>query len=174
MSEDRSDPTHTFRACVQVLKELIDPLGGVIDIRAVKLGDVTMSVLDIWGAEYQENDAMLIRPESLSVISSICARERLPFSVVGEITGSGRVTVHDRDAPPGSITPEDLELEKVSSLAPDPLLPLLPMFCSPTESPEMALRRYLAQCQTRRTISLAVRTFSSRSSSRRPWTPCPL
>jgi phosphoribosylformylglycinamidine synthase len=67
-----------------VLKELIDPLGGVIDIRAVVLGDVTMSVLDIWGAEYQENDAMLIRPASLSLIASICERERLPFSVVGE------------------------------------------------------------------------------------------
>eukprot|EP00959_Pyramimonas_sp_CCMP1952_P183495 3836685-Pyramimonas_sp.AAC.1 len=43
-----------------------------------------MSVLDIWGAEYQENDAMLIKPDSVPVIARICERERLPFSVVGE------------------------------------------------------------------------------------------
>ena len=46
----------------------------------MKLGDATLSVLEIWGAEYQENSAMLINPESLPVIERICARERCPFS----------------------------------------------------------------------------------------------
>jgi hypothetical protein len=47
---------------------------------------------------------------------NIIADTVLAFSplTAGEITGSGRVTVHDRDAPAGSIIPEDLELEKVS------------------------------------------------------------
>lgn len=67
-----------------MLKELVDPLGGTIDIRALIVGDATMSVLDIWGAEYQENDAMLVLPESVPIIAAICQRERLPFSVVGE------------------------------------------------------------------------------------------
>eukprot|EP00238_Polyblepharides_amylifera_P004266 CAMPEP_0196596182 /NCGR_PEP_ID=MMETSP1081-20130531/84635_1 /TAXON_ID=36882 /ORGANISM="Pyramimonas amylifera, Strain CCMP720" /LENGTH=1408 /DNA_ID=CAMNT_0041921059 /DNA_START=152 /DNA_END=4378 /DNA_ORIENTATION=+ len=102
-----------------VLKELIDPLGGVINIRELKVGDATMSVLDLWGAEYQENDAMLIRPEAVNTIATICARERLPFSVVGEITGSGRVTVVDSLAPEGSLCPEDLELEKVLGSMPN-------------------------------------------------------
>ena len=57
-----------------VCKELIYPKGGTLDIRAVKLGDTTLSVLEIWGAEYQENSAMLIAPESLPVIEKICAR----------------------------------------------------------------------------------------------------
>ena len=77
-----------------VVKELIYPKGGEINIRAVKLGDETMSVLEIWGAEYQENSAMLIKPESLPIIEKICARERCPFSPFsGSINGSGRVTV---------------------------------------------------------------------------------
>lgn len=96
-----------------VCKELIYPKGGTLDIRQVKLGDTSLSVLEIWGAEYQENSAMLIAPESLSVIEKICARERCPFSVLGSIDGSGRVKLIDPTAPPGSPVPEDLDLEKV-------------------------------------------------------------
>jgi len=98
-----------------VVKELIYPKGGEINIRAVKLGDETMSVLEIWGAEYQENSAMLIKPESLPIIEKICARERCPFSVLGSINGSGRVTLKDPLAKPGTPGefPEDLDLEKV-------------------------------------------------------------
>ena len=36
-----------------VVKEIIYPLGAKIDVRAVKVGDETLSVLEIWGAEYQ-------------------------------------------------------------------------------------------------------------------------
>ena len=98
-----------------VVKELIYPKGGEINIRAVKLGDETMSVLEIWGAEYQENSAMLIKPESLPIIEKVCARERCPFSVLGSINGSGRVTLKDPLAKPGTVGefPEDLDLEKV-------------------------------------------------------------
>ena len=60
---------------VQV-KEIIYPLGAEIDVREIKLGDETMSVLEIWGAEYQENDALLIKPEARPVLESICERER--------------------------------------------------------------------------------------------------
>ena len=35
-----------------------------------------MSVLEIWGAEYQENDALLIRPADRELLQGICARER--------------------------------------------------------------------------------------------------
>ena len=96
-----------------VCKELIYPKGGTLDIREVKLGDATLSVLEIWGAEYQENSAMLIAPESLPVIEKICARERCPFSVLGAIDGSGRVKLIDPTAPPDAPVPEDLDLEKV-------------------------------------------------------------
>ena len=96
-----------------VVKELIYPGGATIDIRAVNVGDETLSVLEIWGAEYQENDAMLIRPESESVIRALCERERLPMAVLGAIDGSGRVTLLDTHAPEGSPPAEDLDLEDV-------------------------------------------------------------
>lgn len=64
-----------------VVKEIIYPLGAEIDIRAVKLGDATMSVLEIWGAEYQENDCLLIREADRGQLEAICARERCYMQV---------------------------------------------------------------------------------------------
>ncbi len=93
-----------------VVKEIIYPAGARIDIRKVILGDQTLSVLEIWGAEYQENDAILIKPESLELFTELCEREKLPFSVIGEVTGDGYVIVYD--STDGS-TPVNLQLEKV-------------------------------------------------------------
>ena len=44
-----------------VLKEICDPLGARLQIRNIPVGDPTLSVLEIWGAEYQENNAFLVR-----------------------------------------------------------------------------------------------------------------
>ena len=44
-----------------VLKEIVDPAGARIEIREIPVGDQTLSVLEIWGAEYQENNALLLR-----------------------------------------------------------------------------------------------------------------
>lgn len=64
-----------------VVKEIIYPLGAEIDVRAIKLGDQTMSVLEIWGAEYQENDCLLIKPEARPLLEAICERERCLMQV---------------------------------------------------------------------------------------------
>ncbi|MCL7049507.1 hypothetical protein MKW94_018619 [Papaver nudicaule] len=104
-----------------VVKEIIYPKGAKIDIRAIVVGDHTMSVLEIWGAEYQEQDALLVKPESRDLLQSICERERVSMAVLGSISGEGRVTLVDSFAtencrsrglppPPPSV---DLELEKV-------------------------------------------------------------
>lgn len=69
----------------------------------------------------------------------------------GEITGSGRVTLLDRDAPEGALCPEDLELEKVLgdmpnktyhfSRVPNPLAPLaLPAGTSAMDALRKVLR----------------------------------
>jgi phosphoribosylformylglycinamidine synthase len=93
-----------------VLKELVEPQGAVIEIREVPVGDESLSVLEIWGAEYQENDALLLRPESAGHFGALCAREKVPWAVVGRVTGDGRIVVHD--AEDGS-RPVDLALEHV-------------------------------------------------------------
>ncbi|MGB5999821.1 MAG: phosphoribosylformylglycinamidine synthase, partial [Thermoanaerobaculia bacterium] len=93
-----------------VLKEIVEPAGARLGIRNILLGDHTLSVLEIWGAEYQENDALLLRPEHAELFRRLCAREKVPFSFVGEITGDGRVVVYDET---DDTTPVDLELETV-------------------------------------------------------------
>lgn len=74
------------------------------------MGDDTLSVLEIWGAEYQENNALLIRPSDKAVFEAIAKRENCPIRILGEVTGDGKVIV--RDSRDGS-TPVDLPLELV-------------------------------------------------------------
>ncbi len=93
-----------------VLKEIVEPAGARIDIRAVPVGDKTLSVLEIWGAEYQENNALLIRPEHACLFDALCKREKVIYAFVGKVTGDGRVVVFDSK---DNTTPVDLDLEKV-------------------------------------------------------------
>jgi phosphoribosylformylglycinamidine synthase len=102
-----------------VVKEIIYPLGAKINVRKIKLGDPTMSVLEIWGAEYQENDCLLLKQEDCAAFEAICARERCSMQVLGEIDGSGRITLVDPTAPPEAPTPVDLDLEKVLGKMPN-------------------------------------------------------
>jgi phosphoribosylformylglycinamidine synthase len=98
-----------------VLKELVSPAGARVEVREIPLGDDTLSVLEIWGAEYQENDALLVRPGHAETFRAICQRERAPFAVVGRITGDGHMVLHD--AADGT-TPVNLELEHVLGAMP--------------------------------------------------------
>ncbi len=98
-----------------VLTELVEPAGGRIEIRNIQVGDKTMSVLEIWGAEYQERNAFLIKPEHLKGFQAICRREKVNSEVLGEITGDGRIVVHDSW---DNSNPVDLNLNKILSNIP--------------------------------------------------------
>jgi phosphoribosylformylglycinamidine synthase len=78
-----------------VLTELMEIIGGTLDIRQIKLGDKTMSVMSIWSAEFQERYGLLIGLKDRELFQSICARERVNCEILGEITGDGHVTVID-------------------------------------------------------------------------------
>lgn len=93
-----------------VLKELVEKSGGRIEIRNIRVGDPTMSVLEIYVAEYQERNGFLIRPENIGRFQAICAREKVGCEVLGEVTGDLRFVVHDNLD--GS-TPVDFELNEV-------------------------------------------------------------
>ncbi len=93
-----------------VLTELVDPAGGRIEIRNIALGDKTMSVLEIWGAEYQERTALLLNPDRLEEFRAICVREKVNCEMLGEVTGDGRVVVHDAQ---DNTTPVNLELAPI-------------------------------------------------------------
>jgi len=93
-----------------VVKEIIYPAGARIEIRGIQSGDDTLSVLELWGAEYQEQNALLIRADSASRFEGICHREKVPCAFIGKITGDGRIVLHDEAD--GS-APVDLDLEKI-------------------------------------------------------------
>jgi phosphoribosylformylglycinamidine synthase len=93
-----------------VVKEIIYPAGARIEIRNIQVGDNTLSVLEIWGAEYQEQDALLLDPGRRNEFFSLCKREKVPCAVIGEITGDGFIVLHDEHD--GS-TAVNLDLSKV-------------------------------------------------------------
>ncbi len=93
-----------------VLTELVDPIGGRIEIRKINLGDQSLSVLEIWGSEYQERNALLIRPDKLQLLIDICQRERSSYEVLGTITDDGKIVVYDAQ---DKSTPVNLELSKI-------------------------------------------------------------
>jgi phosphoribosylformylglycinamidine synthase single chain form len=93
-----------------VLKELVEKTGGRVDIRRIRVGDPTMSVLEIWVAEYQERNGLLVRAENLQRFEAICRREKVGCENLGAVTGDQRFVVEDsRD----DSTPEDLDLAEV-------------------------------------------------------------
>jgi phosphoribosylformylglycinamidine synthase len=97
-----------------VLKEIAEPAGCKLDLRALLIGDPSLSQLEIWGSEYQENCALLIHgprgSASEKVFDAIAKRENCPYSILGQVTGDGRVVI--QDSKDGSV-PVDLDLEKV-------------------------------------------------------------
>ena len=93
-----------------VLKEISAPNGAEIDIRNMVVGDPTMSVKELWGAEFQENDAMLIREKDRAFLEAVGERENVPVMVMGKITDTGRMVV--KDSKTGE-TAVDLDLELV-------------------------------------------------------------
>ncbi|MCZ6858399.1 MAG: phosphoribosylformylglycinamidine synthase, partial [Gemmatimonadetes bacterium] len=104
-----------------VLKEIVEPAGATIEVRAIPVGDDTLSVLEIWGAEYQEQDALLVRPEHKELLTALCRRERVPVAFVGRVTGDGRIVLHDEVD--GS-TPVNLELADVLGSMPQKVFEL--------------------------------------------------
>ena len=93
-----------------VVKEIIYPAGARINVRKIQLGDNTLSVLEIWGAEYQEQNALLVRPEDIDMFQKICLREKVSSAVIGDISGDGFIILYDKID--GS-TPVNLRLEKI-------------------------------------------------------------
>lgn len=145
-----------------VLKELSDPAGAVIYTSRFQLGDPTLNALEIWGAEYQESNALLLRPVHRDFLDRVSARERCPACFVGTISGDGRIVlVDDRERPVGRNgsgdaplapppTPVDLELDWVLGKMPQKEFflqrnpPLLqPLALPPGLSVRQALERVL-------------------------------
>ena len=92
------------------LPEIVEPAGAVIDLRAIPVGDKTLSVLEIWGNESQERNALLIQPAKLTVLEGIAERENVPIAVVGRVTGDGVLVLLDEvdDSRPVDLPLDDI------------------------------------------------------------------
>uniref|UniRef100_A0A7S4EUI8 phosphoribosylformylglycinamidine synthase n=1 Tax=Chrysotila carterae TaxID=13221 RepID=A0A7S4EUI8_CHRCT len=93
-----------------VLKEICEPLGAKLQVRSILSGDSSLSVLELWGAEYQENCALLLKTEHVELFKQICAREQSPSCFLGQVTGDGRLVLADSA---DNSTPVDLPLSLV-------------------------------------------------------------
>ena len=93
-----------------VLKELVEHAGGRVEIRNIRVGDPTMSVLEIYVAEYQERVGLLISPENIERFQAICDREKVACEVLGEVTGDLRFIVHDNQ---DNTTPVDIKIPEL-------------------------------------------------------------
>ncbi len=93
-----------------VLKELVEEAGGWVDIRKIRVGDPTMSVLEIYVAEYQERNGFLIHPDNIERFKKICDREKVACEVLGEVTGDLRFVLRDSN---DDSTPVDIEIDQL-------------------------------------------------------------
>ncbi|KAB0796519.1 hypothetical protein PPYR_10580 [Photinus pyralis] len=119
-----------------VLKELVEPAGGVIYASKFDLGDPTINALELWGAEYQESNALLCNKEDVDLLKKICERERCPVNFVGEVTGTGKVAlILDEDA---KVQPFNLDLEHVLGKMPQKVFNLrrVPKILEPLSLPQ--------------------------------------
>ena len=80
-----------------VLKEIVEPSGALIFSKAFTVGDETLNTQELWTAEYQESDAILLHKTSLNYLKQICRRERCTLDIVGELNGSGKITLSEKD-----------------------------------------------------------------------------
>ena len=70
--------------------ELVEDIGGRIELDKLPIGDPTLSAKEIIGNESQERMGLIIDVEHLEKLKRIAERERAPLYEVGEVTGDYR------------------------------------------------------------------------------------
>ncbi|MDQ7948499.1 MAG: phosphoribosylformylglycinamidine synthase [Pedobacter sp.] len=97
------------------LSELVEEIGGKIDLDALPVGDPTLSAKEIIGNESQERMGLVIGKEDIQTLQKIADRERSPMYTVGNVTGDHRFTFES--ATTGS-KPMDLALADMFGSSP--------------------------------------------------------
>src|SRR5262249_3109315 len=69
--------------------------GARLELRAIPSAESGLSPLELWCNEAQERYVLLIGPQALPEFLALAARERCPCAVIGEIDGSGELTLRD-------------------------------------------------------------------------------
>ncbi len=72
-------------------------VGGVIDLNAIPCADPSLSPMEKWCNESQERFVIGMAREDVSLFSTWCARERIPYAVVGTATPEQHLRVMQDD-----------------------------------------------------------------------------
>jgi phosphoribosylformylglycinamidine synthase len=89
--------------------------GGRIELRAIPSAEPELSPMELWCNEAQERYVLALAPGSVERFAAMCARERCPYAVVGEITGDGLLQVLDAA---GGADPVHMPIEVLLGKAP--------------------------------------------------------
>ncbi len=101
------------------LSELVEEVGGTIDLRKLPVGDPTLSAKEIVGNESQERMGLVIQQKNIQLLEEICKRERAPMYVVGEITGNHIFKFEDQET---GENPIDLKIEDMFGKPPKTII----------------------------------------------------
>ncbi len=77
------------------LSELVEEVGGTIDISKLPIGDPTLSYKEIIGNESQERMGLVMKESDADHLQAIAERERAPFYKIGTTTGEHNFTLKD-------------------------------------------------------------------------------
>ena len=75
------------------ISELVEDVGGVLNIDDLPIGDKTLSSKEIIGNESQERMGLVISEKDFNKLKEICERERAPIYKVGRVINNGRFLV---------------------------------------------------------------------------------
>ena len=97
------------------LSELVEEVGGEINLDMLPIGDPTLSDKEIIGNESQERMGLIIDSNDLNLLNKIAERERAPIYEVGSITDDKRFTIKSKSK---GNTPLDLSLDNFFGSSP--------------------------------------------------------
>ena len=80
-----------------VSRELAEPNGANILLDKLILGDESLTTLEKWVAEYQEQVSFIFDNKNLQILHNIAKRENVPFVVIGNISNTNYIKVITRD-----------------------------------------------------------------------------
>lgn len=82
-----------------VTKEIVETensiKGATIDIRKVVSGDESLTLKELWIAEYQEQNTFLTTSDNVDKLNAIANRENVSLAFVGIVTCDGKFRVYD-------------------------------------------------------------------------------
>ncbi|MGB1131710.1 MAG: phosphoribosylformylglycinamidine synthase [Flavobacteriaceae bacterium] len=101
------------------ISELVEDVGGVLNIDDLPIGDKTLSSKEIIGNESQERMGLVISEKDFDKLKEICDRERAPIYKVGKVIDNGRFLVRSNSKNETAI---DLELADFFGNSPKTIL----------------------------------------------------